>query len=175
MIKFAVFLGNPGPEYKMTRHNAGFLAADFLLPGADWVNKTSHYLYKTPQGLNCIKPLVFMNLSGGPVGELARFFKWNPSEILVIHDEIEMDCGEVKVAKGGGLKGHNGLRSIEKNLSSSDFWRVKIGIGRPSRGDVASWVLSKFSKDDEQKIEGAFYKISAAWDKIIAANITGTL
>lgn len=148
-----VFLGNPGNEYTKTRHNAGFMLADLfeekerlLWNGkfkGEWVKHDvggdSHYF---------LKPQTFMNKSGQSVQAAASFFKIKPEDIVVVYDDIETDFGVVTVKKGGGLAGHNGLKSIKSSIGSQEFLRLKIGVGRPSRGDVSSHVLGKFTDDE---------------------------
>lgn len=148
-----VFLGNPGSEYTKTRHNAGFMLAEKLEESrnilwnkkfkGDWakhdVNEDTHFL---------LKPMTFMNKSGESVQAAVSFFKIKPQDIVVVHDNIESDFGVISVKKGGGLAGHNGLKSIVKSIGSQDFLRLKIGVGRPSHGDVSSHVLGKFTEDE---------------------------
>lgn len=156
MIKLIVGLGNPGPDYTDTRHNAGFW----------WVDEVSRVL-KAPmtldrnyfgtvartsvndQNLWLLEPQTFMNLSGKSVGALARFFKITPEHILVAHDELDLAPGEVKLKRAGGHAGHNGLRDIHSQLGSPDYWRLRIGIGHPGdKNEVANWVLKKPMLDD---------------------------
>ena len=156
MIKLVVALGNPGPEYELTRHNIGWLLVDSYPPmeNVQWKEKFKGiYSDKTLNGnkIYFLKPQTFMNLSGESVQPLAHFFKILPNEILVIHDELDLPFGSVHFKKGGGLAGHNGLKSTAKCLGTQDFLRMRIGIGRPQHGSVSNWVLSNFPK--EQDIE----------------------
>lgn len=156
MIKLIVGLGNPGPDYEDTRHNAGFW----------WVDEVSRVL-KAPmtldrnyfgtvartsvngQNLWLLEPQTFMNLSGKSVGALARFFKIASEHILVAHDELDLPPGEVKLKRAGGHAGHNGLRDIHNQLGSPDYWRLRIGIGHPGdKDEVANWVLKKPMLDE---------------------------
>ena len=151
MIKLLVGLGNPGPEYDATRHNAGFWFVD----GAARALKTSLTMEKSYQGLVArtafqgqpvwlLEPQTYMNLSGRSVGTLARFFKINPDEVLVVHDELDLPPGEAKLKFGGGHAGHNGLRDIHAQLGTGDYWRLRLGIGHPGiKTEVANWVLKK--------------------------------
>lgn len=148
MIKLFVFLGNPGKEYTRTRHNAGFLLADELYRNARWSSKF-HSLYAEENGRRLLKPMTYMNLSGTAVSECASFFKLSSEEVMVIHDDLELPLGEVRLQKGGGLQGHNGLRSIKERIGSDQFFRLRLGIGRPRHGDVRNHVTSPFSKDEE--------------------------
>jgi PTH1 family peptidyl-tRNA hydrolase len=135
-------LGNPGEQYQLTRHNIGFLVVDRL--AASWrlqaYREKWQALYSTDsllgQSLHIIKPLTFMNRSGKAVAQFFRFFKMLPDHLLVIHDDLDMATGRIKLVKGGGNGGHNGIRSIVEDLGTSDFYRLKIGIGRPGKGEV---------------------------------------
>jgi PTH1 family peptidyl-tRNA hydrolase len=152
---FVAGLGNPGREYAATRHNVGFMVADELArrhAGA-WRGKFSGDLTELRvdgQRLAVLKPQTYMNESGRSVGAAARFFKVEPGSLLVVHDEVDLEPGRLQVRLGGGLAGHNGLRSIAQHLRTSDFARLRIGVGRPERGDprpVADFVLSAFDPD----------------------------
>jgi PTH1 family peptidyl-tRNA hydrolase len=154
MIKLVVGLGNPGPEYELTRHNIGWLVMDSYeeLDGAFWKDKFKGvFTDKSIKGekVYFLKPQTFMNLSGESAQPLAHFFKIKPEEILVLHDELDIPLGKVQFRKGGGLAGHNGLKSLAKCLGTQDFLRMRIGIGRPSHGNVSGWVLGSFPKDQD--------------------------
>lgn len=156
MIKLIVALGNPGPEYELTRHNIGWLVLDSFSPleGCSWKEKfKGEYCDKSLFGDKkyFLKPQTYMNLSGESAQALAHFYKIKPEEILVLHDELDLPLGKIHFKKGGGLAGHNGLKSLAKCLGTQEFLRMRIGIGRPSHGNVSSWVLSTFPK--EQDIE----------------------
>ena len=157
MIKLIAFLGNPGTEYKNTRHNAGHLFFEYLYKGETMQSKF-HSLYVQKDGVKAIKCLTYMNLSGTPVSEAASFFKLKPEEILVCHDDTEIALGETKLQKGGGLQGHKGLRSIKERIGSDGFWRLRIGIGRPKHGDLRLFVTSPFTEDEKIALETAFRK-----------------
>jgi peptidyl-tRNA hydrolase, PTH1 family len=154
-----VGLGNPGREYERTRHNAGWLALDELARrhGGSWRSKFSGSLAEVRAGdakLALLKPETYMNESGRSVGGAARFFKVDPEQVLVVHDDVDLDSGRLQARSGGGLAGHNGLRSLAQHLGSQDFLRLRIGVGRPGRGDprsVADWVLSPFAPEDDQE------------------------
>jgi peptidyl-tRNA hydrolase, PTH1 family len=147
-----VGLGNPGPEYASTRHNLGFMVTDRLAVrwSASWRSKFSGRLAETRAGdlrLALLQPQTFMNLSGRTVAAAMRFYKLEPEALIVVHDEIDLPLGDVRAKFGGGLAGHNGLRSLRESLGTADFARVRIGFGRPERGDrtpVADWVLRPF-------------------------------
>jgi PTH1 family peptidyl-tRNA hydrolase len=150
-------LGNPGREYERTRHNAGWLVLDELARrhGGSWRSKFSGSLAEVRLGdlrLALLKPETYMNDSGRPVGDAARFFKVDPERVLVVHDDVDLEPARLQVRAGGGLAGHNGLRSLAQHLGSHDFLRLRIGVGRPGRGDrrsVADWVLSPFAPEDD--------------------------
>jgi PTH1 family peptidyl-tRNA hydrolase len=161
MIKLFVGLGNPGPEYEATRHNAGFWWIDALsreLKAPLSLDKNYHgQVARTTvngQAVWLLKPLTFMNLSGKSVAALARFFKVLPSEVLVAHDELDIVPGQVKLKFGGSHAGHNGLRDIHAQLGSPDYWRLRIGVGHPGvKAEVINWVLKKPSQEHRGAIE----------------------
>ena len=152
-----VGLGNPGREYERTRHNAGWLVLDELARrhGGSWRSKFSGSLAEVRLDglrLGLIKPETYMNESGRSVGAAARFFKVEPDALLVVHDDVDLEPGRLQARLGGGLAGHNGLRSLAQYLGSQDFLRLRIGVGRPGRGDrrsVSDWVLSAFAPEDD--------------------------
>jgi PTH1 family peptidyl-tRNA hydrolase len=184
MIELVVFLGNPGKEYARSRHNAGFLLAKHLpFYGAlDW-RKKYQGLYASvetaglspsgdppsvpepPERIHFLMPETYMNLSGESVRAAAAFFKIKPEAILVVHDELELPFGTLSLKFSGGLGGHNGLRSIKAYLGVPDFWRLRIGIGRPDKrrpgqggpegsGEgIVDWVLSPFSAAETESLE----------------------
>ncbi|HEX5469355.1 MAG TPA: aminoacyl-tRNA hydrolase [Gaiellaceae bacterium] len=148
-------LGNPGRDYADTRHNVGFMVADELARrhGGSWRGKFSGEVVDVRvDGARAaiLKPQTFMNESGRSVAAAARFYKVEPDALLVVHDEVDLELGRLQVRLGGGLAGHNGLRSVAQQLGTPDFLRLRIGVGRPERGDprpVADWVLSPFEPD----------------------------
>ena len=153
-MRLVVGLGNPGSRYARNRHNVGFMAVDAIArrhgsPG--FRSRFKGELAEGPIGgerVLLLKPQTFMNLSGESVGEAARFFKILPSEIVVIHDEIDLRPGKLRVKRGGGNAGHNGLRSIDSSLGP-DYWRVRIGIGHPGIKElVQPYVLQNFSGEE---------------------------
>jgi PTH1 family peptidyl-tRNA hydrolase len=161
MIKLFVGLGNPGPEYEATRHNAGFwwidaLARELKAPLSLDKNYYGQVARTTVNGQTVwlLKPLTFMNLSGKSVAALARFFKVLPSEVLVAHDELDVIPGQVKLKFGGSHAGHNGLRDIHAQLGSPDYWRLRIGVGHPGdKAEVVNWVLKKPQQEQRAAIE----------------------
>ncbi len=179
MIKLFVGLGNPGPDYEATRHNAGFWWIDALarelkvslvpernyygLAGRTSVNGQSVWL---------LQPQTFMNLSGKSVASLARFFKIQPEEILVVHDELDLPPGQVKLKRGGSHAGHNGLRDIHAQLGSPDYWRLRIGIGHPGeKSEVANWVLKKPAPDQRTLIEDSIAHSLKAHTAMLAGDM----
>jgi peptidyl-tRNA hydrolase, PTH1 family len=152
-----VGLGNPGREYERTRHNVGWLVVDELARRVDgrWREKFSGRLAEVRlDGLRLalLKPETFMNDSGRSVGAAARFFKVEPESLLVVHDDVDLEAGRLQARAGGGLAGHNGLRSLAQALGTQDFLRLRIGVGRPGRGDprsVADYVLSPFATEED--------------------------
>ena len=161
MIRLFVGLGNPGPDYEQTRHNAGFWWIDALarLVSAPLVMDKSYYgltARTVHKGKNIwlLEPQTFMNLSGKSVAALANFFKISPQEILVAHDELDIAPGEAKLRLGGSHAGHNGLRDIHAQLGSDQYWRLRLGIGHPgNKADVIHWVLKKPSLDHRIAID----------------------
>lgn len=159
MIKLAVFLGNPGREYANTRHNAAFMLADELFPSTSWQVKF-HSAYAKEGTLILLKPMTYMNLSGTAVSECMTFFRIRSEEVIVIHDDLEVPLGEARVQKGGGLKGHNGLKNIKDRIGNDGFWHLRIGISRPKHGDVRNFVTSPFLKEEEIRLRQLFSKVS---------------
>ncbi|MBA2476601.1 MAG: aminoacyl-tRNA hydrolase [Actinobacteria bacterium] len=151
-------LGNPGREYARTRHNVGWLVVDEVARrhGGSFRSKFSGLLAEVRLGelrLALLKPETFMNESGRSVGAAARFFKAEPGALLVVHDDVDLVPARLQARRGGGLAGHNGLRSIAQHVSTQDFLRLRIGVGRPERGDrrpVADFVLSPFEVDVDE-------------------------
>ena len=152
-----VGLGNPGREYAGNRHNLGYMVVDELARrhGGSFRGKFSGQLAEVRIGAErvaLLKPETYMNESGTSVGAAARFFKLEPAEVLVVHDEGDFDLGRMQARLGGGLAGHNGLRSIAQHLKTQEFVRLRVGVGRPERGDprpLADWVLSDFAPHED--------------------------
>ena len=152
-----VGLGNPGREYARNRHNVGYLVADELARrhGGTWRSKFSGQLGEIRldgHKVALLKPETYMNESGRAVSAAARFYKLEPDEVLVIHDEGDFDLGRLELKVGGGLGGHNGLRSVAQHLKTQDFLRLRLGVGRPERGDrrpLADYVLSNFEPAED--------------------------
>jgi peptidyl-tRNA hydrolase, PTH1 family len=148
-------LGNPGREYERTRHNAGWMVVDELARRHDgsFRSKFSGQLAEVrddQRRLALLKPETYMNVSGRSVSAATRFFKVDPGSLLVVHDDVDLEPGRLQARSGGGLAGHNGLRSIADALGTQDFLRLRVGVGRPERGDrrpVADYVLSPFEQE----------------------------
>lgn len=167
MSKLTAFLGNPGSQFKQTRHNTAWMLCDALIKdGAipqNWQEKF-HGLYCKVGDMVYLKPQTFMNLSGQSVQECAKFFSVKPEDILIVHDDIELKFGEFKKQLGGGMGGHNGLRSIKQSLGTDQFMRLRIGVGRPednnSQMDVATWVTARFSELEEKLLPDVFKNVA---------------
>ena len=182
MIELTAFLGNPGREYSRNRHNAGFMLTEKLCfkTNLSWQKKFSGFyavmeksclaefvndappLLPSEAGkrLHFIKPETYMNLSGKSVSKVTSFFKIKSDAVLVVHDELELPLGTLSLKFGGGLGGHNGLRSMKEYLGTADFWRIRIGIGRPkgvngggNDESIVNWVLSNFSLQETEILD----------------------
>ncbi|MBX3641877.1 MAG: aminoacyl-tRNA hydrolase [Rubrivivax sp.] len=179
MIRLLVGLGNPGPEYEATRHNAGFwwLDAAARKLGVTLAPQRSYFglaaKASTPQGpVWLLQPMTYMNLSGKSVASLARFFKLPPQEILVAHDELDLMPGQVKIKFGGGHAGHNGLRDIHAQLGSADYWRLRLGIGHPGvKAEVVDYVLRKPAPEQRELIEQTVARSVDALDLLLAGDM----
>ncbi|MCT8328459.1 aminoacyl-tRNA hydrolase [Albidovulum sediminis] len=165
-MRLFVGLGNPGPKYARNRHNIGFMAVDRIAADHDFPPFRGKFQGMLSEGrlgrerVAILKPQTFMNLSGQSVGEALRFFKVEPAEVIVFHDELDLAPGKLRVKTGGGHAGHNGLRSLHAHIGEG-YQRVRIGIGHPGHKDrVAPWVLSDFAKADADWIEDLLRGIS---------------
>ncbi|MFI6574645.1 aminoacyl-tRNA hydrolase [Nocardiopsis sp. NPDC050513] len=155
-----VGLGNPGPKYAANRHNAGFMVVDALASAGDerWKAHKAHaeVVETRIEGASVVlaKPRSFMNVSGGPVAGLAKFYKVPVERVVVVHDELDIDFSALKLKRGGGSGGHNGLKSVTASLSSPDYVRVRFGVGRPpGRMDAAAYVLRDFSSTERGELD----------------------
>ena len=179
MIKLFVGLGNPGAEYEDTRHNAGFWWIDQLaaqLKVSLQPEKNYHgWAVRTQcegQTIWLLKPATFMNLSGKSVAALAKFFKIQPEEILVVHDELDVVPGEAKMKFGGSHAGHNGLRDIHAQLGTDAYWRLRLGVGHPGdKSDVVNWVLKKPSLDHRVAIDQSIDRALKALPHLLAGEM----
>ncbi|WP_153111729.1 aminoacyl-tRNA hydrolase [Propionivibrio limicola] len=168
--RLIVGLGNPGGDYEATRHNLGFWFIDRLAAGLK--------VTLAPQGkffghagrrdeLWLLKPTTFMNRSGQSVAALARFYKIAPEEVLVVHDELDLPPGGIRIKQGGGNGGHNGLKDIQAQLGSPNFWRLRLGIGHPgNRNEVINFVLKPPRREELDEIDRALDRCLIAWPKL---------
>lgn len=154
-------LGNPGPRYKLTRHNVGQMVLDELADriGATFTQHKANarvaegWVRPGAAKLVLAKPNSYMNVSGGPVSSLAKFFKIDPDRIIVVHDELDIPFDSIRLKRGGGHGGHNGVRDVAKALGTPEFTRVRVGIGRPpGRQDPADWVLDPFGQAERKTL-----------------------
>jgi PTH1 family peptidyl-tRNA hydrolase len=183
MIRLLVGLGNPGPEYEATRHNAGFWWLDEVARklGAQLVPERSYHglvaRVNRPAGpVWLLAPMTFMNLSGKAVAPLARFFKIAPEEILVVHDELDLMPGQMKLKLGGSHAGHNGLKDIHAQLGSPDYWRLRLGIGHPGvKTEVINYVLRKPPLEQRVEIEKAIDQSLTALDLLLAGDMENAM
>ncbi|HKW82497.1 MAG TPA: aminoacyl-tRNA hydrolase [Burkholderiaceae bacterium] len=179
MIRLLVGLGNPGPEYEATRHNAGFWFIDEVARqlGANLTIERNYSgraarVNRSEGQVWLLQPLTFMNLSGKSVAALARFFKIAPNEILVAHDELDLLPGQVKIKLGGSHAGHNGLKDIQAQLGSADFWRLRLGIGHPGvKAEVINYVLRKPLAEQRDAIDKSIEQSTKALDLLLAGNM----
>lgn len=179
MIRLLVGLGNPGPDYEATRHNAGFWWIDevarklkvHLVPERAYFGLVARV--NRPEGpIWLLEPMTYMNLSGKAVAALARFYKIAPNEVLVAHDELDIPPGQVKMKLGGSHAGHNGLKDIHAQLGSPDYWRLRIGIGHPGvKAEVVNYVLKKPSPEHREAIEKSIDQSLGALDLMLAGEM----
>ncbi len=179
MIKLLVGLGNPGNEYDDTRHNAGFWWIDAVARElkVSLVPERSYHGLVARTTVNgqtvwLLEPQTYMNLSGKSVSALANFFKIQPQEILVAHDELDIPPGEAKLKLGGSHAGHNGLRDIHAQLGTADYWRLRIGVGHPGdKAEVVSWVLKKPMLEHRKAIEDSIHRAVLALPLLLAGDM----
>ena len=165
-----VFLGNPGPRYEFTRHNAGFMAADAMAENKNIKINRLRFKALTAlcqidgQSVLLMKPQTFMNLSGEAVRQAANFYKVAPEHIIVVSDEISLPIGKLRIRTKGSAGGHNGLKNIIANLGTQDFPRIRIGVGSPPHQDydMADWVLSVFRNQDAEDMRAAAQRAAQA-------------
>ena len=174
-----VGLGNPGAEYLHTRHNAGFLAIDYICNKYNArVNKSAHKALVGEATIGgkrvlLIKPQTYMNLSGESIKSALDFYKIKPENLIVIYDDISLDVGRLRVRRDGSAGGHNGIKSIIANIGTQIFPRIKVGVGQKPHPDydLASWVLSEFKNDELKALEGTFPTVCEGLEKILTASI----
>ncbi|MDB5800748.1 MAG: aminoacyl-tRNA hydrolase [Rhodocyclales bacterium] len=174
--KLIVGLGNPGAEYTETRHNAGFWFCERLAHnlGVALNHEARFHGYagrSRDANVWLLLPQTFMNRSGQSVLALAHFYRILPNEILVVHDELDIPPGQLRLKYGGGLGGHNGLKDITARLSTQDYWRLRIGIGHPGdKNQVANYVLNRARREEQVEIDDAIERALSAWPKIVTAD-----
>ena len=178
-MRLIVGLGNPGPRYARTRHNFGFMAVDEIDRRHSFPALKARFKGEFAEGtiagerVMLLKPQTFMNDSGESVGAAARFFKLDPGEVAVIHDELDLAEGKLRVKRGGGAAGHNGLRSIDA-LFANDYWRVRIGIGHPGAKElVLPYVLQNFPAEEVEWVEKLLESIAEAAPLLVADDASG--
>lgn len=181
-IKLFVGLGNPGEKYAATRHNAGFWWVDQVAAATNSKLAVDAKFFGFAGKLNptadswLIKPTTFMNASGKAVAALANYYKISPAEILVIHDELDLPSGSIKMKFGGGHGGHNGLRDIHAALGTPDYWRLRVGIGHPgSKNEVVNFVLKAPTKDEQHAIDDSIYDSSKLVDLMLKGEFDSTM
>ena len=178
-LRLVAGLGNPGRSYQRTRHNAGFWFVDALATklGISFSRESRFSGEVAKAGdLRLLKPATYMNESGMSVGALARFLAIEPAEILVVHDELDLPAGAVKLKLGGGVAGHNGLKDIRAHLSTPDFWRLRLGIGHPRDSDVpqqavVDYVLKPPLADEREAIDRAIGRALDAWSDLASGDL----
>ncbi len=186
-MKLIVGLGNPGKEYENTRHNIGFMALDNYLKDASWQRALDYYLKDTSwqkkfnalytteiinnEKVIFVKPETYMNLSGNSVIEFVNFYKIKPQDILVIHDDLDLPFGKVRVKINSSAGGHNGIKSIIERLGNNNFARLKIGISHNTNGDTKDFVLGKFNKEQLTELEKVFFLTNKIIDSFIEYDI----
>lgn len=181
-MKLIVGLGNPGPKYETTRHNVGFLALDRLIDG--WsaegpIKKFEGEVFQTlrqGESVLLVKPQTFMNLSGKCVGPLFRFYRLNPADLIVIHDDLDLLPMSIRIKQGGGTGGHNGLKSLDEHLGKeqTDYFRIRIGIGHPAslglRNSPVDYVLEQYKDDELQKLDTLLDEVSQAIELLLTGD-----
>ncbi|HLG09177.1 MAG TPA: aminoacyl-tRNA hydrolase [Gaiellaceae bacterium] len=171
-------LGNPGPRHERDRHNAGWMVVDELARrrGASFRSKFNGRLCETRMGesrVALLEPETYMNESGRSLSAAARYFKVAPEDVLVVHDDVDLEVGRLQARLGGGLAGHNGLRSIAQSLGTPEFLRLRIGVGRPGRGDpreVADYVLAPFELHEDR--EGIVSRAADAVETLVSEGLS---
>ncbi len=181
-VRLVVGLGNPGSKYDQTRHNMGFMAIDALkgliAANSSWRGRGEAQLCEgTLDGerILLMKPQSFMNLSGHPVSEVMHFYKIAVSELVVMHDDVDLPFGKLRIKCGGGDAGHNGLKSIRACIGSGDYIRFRCGVGRPASGDaMVQWVLGKFNSQDREIADGLANKAADALVSLCSVGLAKT-
>ena len=184
-MKLVIGLGNPGPKYELTRHNVGFLAVDRLMDrwkaqGPTTKNQAEFFTARVNgESVGIVKPQTFMNLSGRSVGPLATFYKCEPSDLIVLHDELDLPPATFKIKTGGGAGGHNGLRSLDECLGAgkTGYHRIRIGVGQPllpsgKRVAAEKHVLEPFTDEELAHLDTVFNEVADAVELILRGELT---
>lgn len=169
-MKLIVGLGNPGKEYKNTRHNVGFMVLDYILGDVNWKSKFDGLYYEdnsNGEKVIYVKPTTYMNLSGNCVREYVNYYKIDKKDILVIHDDLDLSFGSYKLKKNSSAGGHNGIKSIINRLNSQEFARLKVGVSHDRSVDTKDYVLGNFSKQEKE----LFMEMQNIFNKIIESFI----
>lgn len=189
-VRLIAGLGNPGPQYEKTRHNLGFMLADALYASAAeksaagaWRERTGALVSEVRSGaerLLLVKPQTYMNRSGEPLVQVMQFYKVTPAEIVVLHDEVDLPLGALRIKQGGGDGGHNGIKSVVQSLGTSDFVRFRLGVGRPvlpagseaAQADgVANWVLGRFAQEEQPSVKELLTRATLALETLEAQGV----
>jgi PTH1 family peptidyl-tRNA hydrolase len=184
-MRLIVGLGNPGPEYALTRHNIGFMAVDALAGHARFTSKFHAEVASLSiegEKVVLLKPMTFMNLSGKAVQAAMAFYKIAPENVIVLHDELDLPLGKIRIKLGGGANGHNGLKDIDQ-MVGPDYWRIRLGIGHPGmKEQVHGHVLSRFSDEEQVEVERVAKALAAQfalfWERspeVLASKVAATL
>lgn len=175
-MKLIAGLGNPGRKYAHNRHNLGFVVIDEFCRGLVWRNERDLVsLVAKDRQFVAVKPTTFMNLSGAAVGNVCNFYKIKSKDVLVVCDDVDLEFGKIRLAFDGSSAGHNGVDSIIKSLSTHDFNRLRIGIGRPKAGKVEDFVLSDFSKEEKGLLKGVLLGAVTAINAFLSEGINATM
>ena len=182
-IRLIVGLGNPGREYQQTRHNAGFWWVDAIAgrKHAAWKKEAKFsgwvtHVAESGHDFALLKPATYMNESGRSVAAFLRFFRIEPESMLIVHDELDLPAGSVKLKKGGGTGGHNGLTDVVEVLGTKDFWRLRIGIGHPGHKDLVSdYVLGKARREDQELIDAAWERSLDLLPRLASGRMTDAM
>lgn len=175
-MKLVVGLGNPGEKYENNRHNLGFMVVEEFGRGLAWKKERDLLceLAKTPEYI-VVKPTTFMNLSGEAVKAVSNFYKIPHKEILVIHDELDLDFGKIRISFDSSAAGHNGVDSVIKSLATMDFNRLRIGVGRPKIKKADRFVLSDFTKEEKAKLKGVILISMEAVNSFLSEGVVATM
>ncbi len=180
-LRLIVGLGNPGPDYSETRHNAGFWFCERLARelGVSFTRESRYHgsvANARDAGVWLLMPQTFMNRSGQSVQALAHFYRIAPAEMLVVHDELDIPSGQLRLKFGGGLGGHNGLKDITAHLGTQDYWRLRIGIGHPGdRNAVIDYVLKPPRREEATEIDAAIDRALLAWPQLVKADFNAAM